>query len=363
MNILPVDLRDGGLKEAFHRFPFDLHRGDPCWIPPREPKNQWDPRGPFLSRLEARLFLAENGGKILARCAALVNRHLPDYPGLIGFFESVEDPEPAVKVISAAEAWMRRHRKKTLLGPMNGSTWHTYRFITGGSLLPPFLLEPWNPPYYPRHWEKAGWKPVKRYFSTIVPKCEWVRDPLNARWKSYIETGCGFRTVNTRRWREEIRLLFHLSRRIFADNWAYTEIFEEEFLDMYEGVGFILRPQNLLFALDPQGREMGFLFTLPDEARRVRAMGGSSDLAAKLRFLSTPRETERLVFKTFAVLPGMRKMNVGSALINEAERLFAGEEWREGIHALMSGDNFSRSYSRGRGCNFREYALFGRETA
>ena len=116
-----------------------------------------------------------------------------------------------------------------------------------------------------------------------------------------------------------------MRRNIFSHQFAYSDISEDEFFDLYESAVFLLRPQNLLFALDPEGREIGFLFTLPDESRKVRAMAGSSGLAANLRFLLAPRETGRMVFKTVGVLPGKRKMHAGAALMNEAERIFARE--------------------------------------
>ncbi len=361
MKVIPVRFDDHGMLAAFRDLPFELHQDDPWWVPSREPRDQWDRGGPFLDGLEAGLFLAEDRGRILARAAALLRRQDPDRPGMVGFFESTDEPEPAAGVLSAAESWLSERGKKLLWGPMNGSTWHSYRFVTSGSGRPPFFLEPYNPAYYPRLWESAGWKPAKRYFSALVPRDRWMGGPWASHWRAYIDAGYGFRTADMRRWREEMRLLFRLSRCIFRRNAGFAEISEAEFMRMNQGSSFLLRPQNLLFALEPGGREIGFLLTLPDEIRRVRALGRSPGLAGKLRFLATPRESGTLLFKTIGVLPGMRKVRPGAALLHEAEKLFASEGWRESIHALMSEDNVSRSFSRGRGEDFRQYTLFSKE--
>ena len=363
VKIAQIEAQNRELMEEFLAFPFTLFAKNPAWIPPSRERARamWDPRGAFLSRLEARVFLALEQDRVHARCAALVNRHLPDHPGMIGFFDSVEDSEPAHAVLSAAQDWLRQKGKKAVRGPMDGSTWHSYRFITAGSDDPPFFLEPWNPHYYPRFWESFGMTPVKRYFSARVPRGSWD----DGRWARDMESctreGYMFRTVNMRLWKEELFLLFRMSTSIFSRAWGYSDISAQEFLDLYGSLKFLIRPQNLIFALDPAGREKGFLLTLGNEAKRMKAMAASRGLAAKLGFLLMPRETERLIFKTIGVLPGLRKVRLGAALVTYAERLFTREGWNEGIHALMSEDNLSRSFSEGRGQTFRQYALFGKE--
>jgi hypothetical protein len=190
-----------------------------------------------------------------------------------------------------------------------------------------------------------------------------VQEPWASHWREFLDAGYGFRTADLKHWRDELVRVFQMSRRIFRRNWGYAEISEGEFLQIYSGTALMMRAENLLFALDPAGREIGFLLTLPDETRRMKALDGSRRLSARLRFLAAPRESSRLLFKTIGVLPGVRKVRPGAALLNEAERLFAEQGWQEGIHALMSDDNLSRSFSEGRGEDFRQYTLFGKEVS
>jgi len=49
-------------------------------------------------------------------------------------------------------------------GPMEFSTWNSYRFLVDGGESP-FFNEPWNPPEYPYWWQEMGFQVLKSYFS------------------------------------------------------------------------------------------------------------------------------------------------------------------------------------------------------
>ena len=75
---------------------------------------------------------------------------------------------------------------------MDGDTWHRHRLNVGPFDDPPFLLEPYNPPYYPEIWEEAGFQVLARYFSKQVDPAAVVAHLRAAgpRRRSPPATGC-----------------------------------------------------------------------------------------------------------------------------------------------------------------------------
>ena len=86
-----------GLK-AFIDLPFRLHQRDLLWVPPLRRDVEIllsRTKNPFFEHGEAEYFLAERGGEVVGRIAAIANRlhneahH--DRVGFFGFFETIDE--------------------------------------------------------------------------------------------------------------------------------------------------------------------------------------------------------------------------------------------------------------------------------
>ena len=79
-------------------------------------------------------------------------------------------------VLARAEAAARAAGAARLLGPMDGTTWNSYRLVTETDGTPPFLMEPTSGPADRAAFEAAGFAPVARYFSARVA-LDGMRNP------------------------------------------------------------------------------------------------------------------------------------------------------------------------------------------
>ncbi|MEM0969614.1 MAG: hypothetical protein AAGJ31_09710, partial [Verrucomicrobiota bacterium] len=66
----------------------------------------------------------------------------------LGHF-SAKSREQAVELLGVACDELRSRGRTKIVGPMNGNTWRSYRFVCGGSTEPPFFMEPHHPSFYP----------------------------------------------------------------------------------------------------------------------------------------------------------------------------------------------------------------------
>ncbi len=301
-------------------------------------------------------FIVERDGDVRARCIARLAGS-PDR-GTIGFFEAFNDGEACRLLLAAAEAWLRARGVGHVLGPIDGDTWHRYRFAVEPLQAAPFLKEPWNPPYYPALWASCGYTVVDRYLSARIVHPAQAAANLAPGQQRVRRQGYTFRPLDTGRLPDELALMHRLSVQIFSGNRHYTPISLDTFLQLYQGIKPLLVPGLCQFCCAPDGRVAGFVFCYPDTADAVRAMRGRRDPLAKLKFLWKRRRATRICIKSLGCLPAYRGNGLGAALMALAFEQTVACGFGEALMCLMHEGNDSRRLDGGVSEPFRQYVLF-----
>jgi len=109
-------------------------------------------------------YLCEDGEE-LGRVAAYYH-HVTSDLGMLGWYECDDNDALSEEMLTAAIEWLQSKGCKKIIGPINGSTWSSYRFNLSASK-PLFAGEPYQPSYYPIQWEKAGFVNDVMYETTI----------------------------------------------------------------------------------------------------------------------------------------------------------------------------------------------------
>lgn len=292
---------------------------------------------------DARLFLTAPDGVVVAY-AALWWREVPLYPnhviGAIGGFAAT-DGESARLLLEAATRHLHRNGCTLAVGPMNGNTWRSYRFVSDSDGRKPFLLEPRNPEAYPNWWREAGFEKLSAYSSSLMPLdgTEAVSSALRARIE---RSGIVIRPLDVDHYDEELGLIHELSLRSFSHNFLYTPLEQEAFLASYRKVRQHVDP-DLVRIAGRDGIHCGFVFGIPDLEAAARG------------------ERPALIVKTLAVDPASRSAGLGSLLVDELHRIARGKGFTESIHALQHETNTSLKITgRHEGHPFRKYILFSK---
>jgi hypothetical protein len=350
-------LADPQAREGFLRLPAAVYRGDPFY--------NATPRAEALAALErpgtVRALVAMVDGEPVARLVARLSPALRDDAGrpygTLGSFEALDGNGESVReLFQTAIAWLRAAGAGPLIGPMDGDTWHRYRLNVGPWDVPPFLLEPYNPPYYEALWTANGFGLLERYYSKRIAPAAVVAH-LADRAHDALAAGYRLRPLDPARFEAELTTIYELSRRIFAGNFLYTEIPAGEFVRLYAGARALLDPDLVLFARSPAGEDVGFLFAYPDLFRAVAAMAGRRHLLAKLRFL-LHRKADAVDFKTLGVLAAHRRSGVAAALFHEGHRRAVEKGYTVANHCLYKEGNPSGDLDGGQGKVMREYRLY-----
>lgn len=304
-------------RERFIELPFRLYAGDARWVPPLkvEVARSLSPENLFLRHGKLRSFLVStNDGKTLGRCTAMVNDgfvHEGDPTGMIGFFEAENDPAVSHALLSAASNWLREQGMRRVIGPMNFSIWHGgYRFMTRGFDCKPFHGEPYNPPFYPAHFEGFGFKPFGQWASWDLTEAD-SRTMLVAAEATAVPDA-GYRpdtdAFRGERFDDGLKRLHGILVEAFRENIAHMPIDFEEFASLYAGMRATIIHEILPLWLAPDGETVGTIVAFPDLGDLFRAVGGDASRLAEAA-AATPLP-DRLILHTMAFLKAHRRQGL-----------------------------------------------------
>jgi hypothetical protein len=347
----------------FVDFPWTIYADDPRWIPPsrEEVRRLLAPENPFFRYGEALNLLVTEGGRTLGRCSAMVNPNLKQYgssPGLVGFFEVVDRYEVTEALLTEAVGWLRKRGVEEVWGPMNFSTWHSYRLMTRGFDRDPFYGEPYNPPYYPEHFDRFGFDSTTRHYSWDLGE-EHLRE-LHANAKQFSEAVPPreeFRceSLDPRKLEADLRRIYDLAVPGFRGNFGWSPIDWGEFEPLYTDLRHIVIPELVRFAVTPAGQTVGLFYLYPDPAIAVRSMNGESGLLARLRFSMRKQQSDRMIFHTMVIDEPFRKAGIVEHTVVQLIEAVLGHGFRRAVGALAKEG--PTIYAK-MGPPSREYTLF-----
>ena len=298
-----------------------------------------DPATVSRQRPDAMLLLGD-----AARCS-LWWRHTAPYEshrlGYVGHY-AAGDARAAPELLGAACNRLAAEGCTLAVGPMDGSTWQRYRFVTERGSEPPFFLEPDNPDDYPAQWTDFGFTPLAEYSSAVNSDLS-AQDPrLTATAQRVHDLGIAVHALDPEHFDEELRRVHALSLDSFGDNFLYTPLSEGDFLAQYVPLRPHLRPDLVLLA-ERRGELVGYLLGVPDLLRARRG---------------EPMNT--VIFKTMAVHPDCGGLGLGSLLMARTHEAARKAGFTRAIHALMHEANRSGRISGHTARVFRRYTLYSR---
>ncbi len=166
-------------------------------------------------------------------------------------------------VLKQAIQWAKKEGFTSIIGPMNGSTWDTYRFKVHGRRN--FLGDLKLGLEYVRQWENLGFETVSKYVSTELEYSDSETLRLLQRRNQLESSGVVFRNLDMSRWEDELNRIYELSILAFKNNFLYSDISWEAFIQQYQSLKSSMDPSWILLAEDGSNNELiGFLFSYPD---------------------------------------------------------------------------------------------------
>ena len=294
--------------------------------------------------VDEHLLAVDDADCVMARCS-LWYRGTPqlsdEATGLIGHYAAA-DAAAGEALLAEAVLRIKKAGAAVVIGPIDGNTWRPYRLITERGDRPAFFLEPDHSEDWPGHFERAGFSSLATYFSAEVHDLTVRQPKYVALEQRLIDSGMTIRTIDPKRFEEELTRVHELSLLAFANNYLYTPIDCESFLAMYTPIRERLVPELVMLA-ENHGELLGYVFGVPDLLQAQRG-----------------ERVDTAIIKTLAVRPGRAAAGLGGLLMERSHLAAHAMGMTRAIHALMHETNKSLSLSSHYGKPFRRYTLFSR---
>jgi GNAT superfamily N-acetyltransferase len=279
---------------------------------------------PFFEHAEAEYFIAERDGEVVGRIAAikndLHNEVHEDSVGFFGFFECVNDFPVARSLLDVASNWIRDKGLSSIRGPASFSSNDEFGLLIDGFDTPNTLMMPHNPPYYLTLLETAGFEKAKDLvcmeggsLEAPVTPPERTARAVKLILKRY---GLRIRSMDTKRFGQEVELIKQLYNRCWERNWGFVPMTDAEIDNLAKQFKPVVIPEIVPFVEKEDGTPIGFGLALPDlnEALAKNRNGALFPAVLTMLWKLKRRKITRARILLLGILPEWRGKGIDAAL-------------------------------------------------
>lgn len=281
--------------------------------------------------------------EVIGRCCLYNNPELSyqnHRTACVGNFEFINNTNAAHYFLNYVASYAKKLGFDYLIGPMNGSTWDTYR-ISENYNTPNFFLEPYYPDYYTDLLEQIGFEKIARYVSNSDKEKELHKERIEKIEQRFIEQGITFRNIDLNNYDLELDKLYDFCMESFKSNFLFTPIDKVNYIGKYKKVKPFIKPDYVIIAEDKNKKMVGLIFCLENY---------------------NDKNEKGIIIKTLAKNPSLRYGGMGNVLTTKFKHRALKDGYQYIIHAFMIESNASKSLSTYfSGEMMREYFLYGKQ--
>lgn len=254
----------------FIEVPYTRYRNDPRWVPPLrsdEHARLTPGKNPFFEHGTAACFLAREGGEVVGRVAASIDRNHDlthgERQAAFGFFEATS-VAAAAALLERAAAWGKEQGAEVLRGPLSFTTNDECGLLIEGFDRRPAIMMPHNPPEYAGWVEASGFVKAKDLYSFRAP----IPRESPATFRRIAAStrrlpGLVARPIDMRHFDEELGRVKSVYNEAWERNWGFVPMTDAEIDHMAKQ----LRPaivSELVRFVEVDGMTVGFGLIIPD---------------------------------------------------------------------------------------------------
>lgn len=279
LEIVPVT--NAREMRQFIRFPWNIYRKDPFWVPPllMDMKKLLNRREhPFFRHSSADFFLARRNGECVGRIAAVLNNNHNQFhnerTAFFGFFETVNEKEVASALLHQTAEWARARGMTQLRGPANYSTNETVGLLIEGFDSSPCIMMPHNPEYYSGLIENDGFKKEMDLYAWWLLTEKGLNPKIVRVGEKVLKSeGIRVRSIDMKKFWAEVEIIKKIYNDAWSTNWGFVPMTDSEFEHMAKDLKTVVDPRVLLIA-EKGGEPVAFSLALPDFNQALKKING-----------------------------------------------------------------------------------------
>lgn len=361
MDIKIVEATGKPAMNYFIRFPKTLYREDPWFVfePESLQREFLSEKNPFFRHSAARFFIAIADGRVVGRIAAITNtvhnRVYNDKTGFFGFFDTIDAYEVAGSLLDQVVEIHRQEGMDRIIGPTNFTTNDSCGVLVSGFEKQPSVLMPYNKPYYNDLLARYGFEKEidlssYRFGRQVLEKPYFGRslEPLPDRLAA---KGIRIRNIKYGELEREIAGMREVYNESNRDNWGFIPLDEVEFRHMAKEFRQFV-PEEMVFIAEKEGRQVGFLVTLPDLNQVFRHIpSGKLFPFGFVSYLWYKRRINRARIIILGIDRAFRNMGIDMVMYEYLRKNLVRRGYQEGEACYVMGNNgVMHSILRKAGC-------------
>jgi len=312
--------------KKFVRFPFELYRDHPCWVPALEFDEMNTLRrdkNPAFEYCEARYWLAIRDGSPVGRIAGVINRRYiekwQNRYARFGWIDFVDDENVCRALVQTVEDWARQNGLTAVHGPLGFTDLDREGMLVEGFQELGTLATIYNHPYYPKHLEACGyrkdtdWVEFQAKNPAVVPeKIQRVADIACKRYKLHV--------LEVRRAKDILKYakgVFDVLDAAYAGLYGVVPLTDRQ-VDAYikQYFGFV-NPEYIKIVLDDKDKVAGFLIALPSLSRALQKCRGRLLPFGFIHLYRAMKRGRDLDMYIAAVRPDLQGKGVNAVFMSE----------------------------------------------
>ena len=343
----------------------EVYKDDPCTHSENPALLQWmfSAQNPYTAHITTSLW----GVDSTCRIAGFYNPTLRidgETAAFFGYWETHNHLQANQEMFKHFEQWAKRQGAIRVYGPINMTTYGSYRIQLQHQKRRPFFGEPYNPSYYPKLLQQCGYSIHKKYISIIgdgdhlpifARKAPAMREKLKL-------SGLRATTLTPELWMKRQEEIHSIFQTLWQHNFGYVPIDFGTFQTFFSrSTAEQLDPHCSVAILDKEDKVAAYLAVYPDYAPLLNTISSSPSFARDFISLTSPT----LLLKTGCVHPKYRKKRLFTtlSLIACEEALLRG--YKKTIGCLIRSDNhpkrmddFAKRINPDIVSRIQEYGLF-----
>lgn len=319
---------------AFKEYAIKLYSDDIYWTKIDES---------YPDEYVTKFFLVKDKDITIGRACAIINPGITyknKKTGLIGFFECNDNYNACRLLFDGIIEYYKTLDINYIIGPLNGSTWKSYR-LTELSDNPPFFLDNYHKPWYSQQFKDYGFDVIAQYSSTKIEVGKRNIKKRVTKFKDHFEQkGIKIRAISQAFFEDDLKKIYDICIESFKNNFLYTDISYRKFYQMYNDLKFFMDPELSLIAEDEDGTPCGFIFTMDN---------------------MFDQDKKSLVIKSVGTLQSPKYRGIGTFLVEKIHSDTVKKHYDYVIHALMYEDNVSSNVLSNYSELYHRYSLYGKD--
>ncbi|WP_434036149.1 GTP cyclohydrolase [Formosa sp. 4Alg 33] len=311
--------------KAFVKFPFELYKGSPYWVPPiisEEMEVFNKETNPVFMDADANLFLAYKNNKIVGRIAVIINKlDLKQSHNKVrfGWFDTIDDIEVTKALLNKANHIGKQNNLEYMEGPIGFSNLDKVGALTEGYDHIGSMVTWYNYPYYVEHFLSLGMVQEKEYQENIFPFSN-VKPEHFYRINNLVKKRYGLRPLNFTKTKDlmpYVDQMFDLFNKSYSELSSFVEITEVQKAYFKKKFISFINPEFIKFVMDEDDNMVAFAVVMPSFAEALQKANGKLFPIGFYHLLKAKKECKTVSFYLIGVEPKYKNKGVTAIIFNE----------------------------------------------